>query len=126
MYYPTPFSRDNQSISATYINTTNSQADISSKSANYCQSHVSNNTGLLLLCEVELGRPMLELEIGRSDAAELAKQHGCIATWGKGATVPMGWKDAGCVNADLKGVIMVYFPFGHTAEKRTKSMLTGN
>lgn len=81
-------------------------ADISSKSANYCQSHASSNTGLLLLCEVELGKPMLELEIGRSDAAELAIQHGCIATWGKGATAPMGWKDAGCVNADLAGVTM--------------------
>ena len=83
------------------------KADISSKSANYCQSHASSNIGLLLLCEVELGKPMLELEIGRSDAAELAKQHGCIATWGKGGTAPMGWKDAGCVNADLKGVMMV-------------------
>ncbi|CAF9916233.1 MAG: hypothetical protein ALECFALPRED_010570 [Alectoria fallacina] len=81
-------------------------ADISSKSANYCQSHASSNTGLLLLCEVELGKPMFELETGRSDAAELAKQRGCIATWGKGATVPMGWKDAGCVNADLAGVMM--------------------
>ena len=50
---------------------------------------------------------MLELECGRSDAAELAKQHGCIATWGRGATTPMGWKDAGCVNVDLAGVMMV-------------------
>ena len=50
---------------------------------------------------------MLELEIGRQDAAELAKQHGRIATWGKGATVPRGWKDAGCVHPDLKGVMMV-------------------
>ena len=53
---------------------------------------------------------MLTLEVGRSDAAEMAKQHGCIATCGKGATVPMGWKDAGCVNADLAGVAMVLFP----------------
>lgn len=83
------------------------QADISSKSANYCQSQASSNTGLLLLCEAELGKPMLELEIGRADAAELAKQHGRIATWGKGATVPRGWKDAGCVHPDLKGVMMV-------------------
>ena len=92
-------------------------ADISSKSANYCQSHVSNNTGLLLLCEVELGKPMLELEIGRSDAAELAKQQGCIATWGRGATAPVGWKDAGCVNTDLKGVMMVCVHTSHIDEK---------
>ncbi|KAM0804195.1 putative poly-ribose polymerase [Usnea florida] len=81
-------------------------ADISSKSANYCQAHASSNTGLLLLCEAELGRPTLSLTVGRTDAAEMAKQHGCIATFGKGATVPMGWKDAGCVNADLAGVAM--------------------
>ena len=56
---------------------------------------------------------MLELEIGRSDAAELAKQHGCIATWGKGATAPVGWKDAACVNAALKGVMMVCVPSSH-------------
>ena len=54
---------------------------------------------------------MLALTVGRSDAAEMAQQHGCIATFGKGATVPMGWKDAGCVNANLAGVAMVWFPF---------------
>ena len=54
---------------------------------------------------------MLALTVGRSDAAEMAKQHGCIATCGKGATVPMGWKDAGCVNADLAGVAMVFSSF---------------
>ena len=53
---------------------------------------------------------MLALTVGRSDAAEMAKQHGCIATFGKGAIVPMGWKDAGCVNPDLAGVTMVCFP----------------
>ena len=59
---------------------------------------------------------MLELQVGRSDAAELAKQHGCIATWGKGATAPRGWKDASCVNADLKGVTMVCFCPDHSVE----------
>ena len=59
---------------------------------------------------------MLELQVGRSDAAELAKQHGCIATWGKGATAPRGWKDASCVNADLKGVTMVCFCSDHIVE----------
>lgn len=50
---------------------------------------------------------MLELEFGQSDAAEVAERHGCIATWGKGATVPSDWKDAGCVHPDLAGVMMV-------------------
>lgn len=61
---------------------------------------------------------MLELEIGRPDAAELAKQHGCIATWGKGATAPMGWKDAGSVNASLAGVMMVYICPGPVTKDR--------
>jgi poly [ADP-ribose] polymerase len=30
-------------------------ADMVTKSANYCHSHMSNNTGLLLICEVALG-----------------------------------------------------------------------
>ena len=61
---------------------------------------------------------MLELEIGRSDAAELAKQHGCIATWGRGGTAPVGWKDAGCVNTDLKGVTMVCVHSSHIDDER--------
>ena len=33
-------------------------ADVSSKSANYCNPGMSGNVGVLLLCEVELSRPM--------------------------------------------------------------------
>lgn len=36
-------------------------ADMSSKSANYCLSGMSGGTGLLLLCEAELGNPMYEV-----------------------------------------------------------------
>lgn len=36
-------------------------ADMSSKSANYCLSSMSGGTGLLLLCEAELGNPMYEV-----------------------------------------------------------------
>ena len=52
---------------------------------------------------------MLELDIGftNPDAATQAKQQGRIATWGKGATGPVGWKDASCVNKSLAGVMMV-------------------
>ncbi|MCJ1453687.1 hypothetical protein MMC28_004035 [Mycoblastus sanguinarius] len=81
-------------------------ADISSKSGNYCHPSTSGNTGLLLLCEAELGKPMLELENGNSNAAAMAKAQGSIATWGKGATGPVGWKDASCVNENLAGVMM--------------------
>lgn len=80
---------------------------MSSKSANYCVPYTSGNVGLLLLCEAELGDPMLELQDAASSAAELAKERGCIATWGQGLTAPRRWKDASCVNEDLKGAMMV-------------------
>ena len=81
-------------------------ADISSKSANYCCSSISNNTGLLLLCDVELGDPVLELINSNYNAGEDAKAAGHIATLGLGQTIPQEWKDASCVNPDLKGVLM--------------------
>ncbi len=82
-------------------------ADVSSKSANYCCAQSSGNVGLLLLCEVELGKPMLELTNAECGAGEEAKKKGLIATWGKGRIGPIGWTDASCVHPSLKGVWMV-------------------
>lgn len=82
-------------------------ADMSSKSANYCCSYLSNNTALLLLCEAELGDPMQTLTAAKYDAGDTAQANGQIATWGQGATGPLQWKDAECVHASLKGVKMV-------------------
>jgi poly [ADP-ribose] polymerase len=81
-------------------------ADMSSKSANYCYPYNSNNTGILLLCEVELGDPMLELQYSDYNAGDVAKSQGKLSTLGMGATAPQEWKDAGCVHPDLKGVKM--------------------
>ncbi|KAI9793662.1 MAG: hypothetical protein M1816_007557 [Peltula sp. TS41687] len=81
-------------------------ADMSSKSANYCCASASGNVGLLLLCEAELGKPMLELYQSNPRAATDASSQGMIATMGKGITVPKNWKDASCVHPDLKGVQM--------------------
>ncbi|MCJ1379278.1 hypothetical protein MMC17_002379 [Xylographa soralifera] len=81
-------------------------ADISSKSAGYCAYNNSGNTGLLLLCEAELGNPMLELIDADPYAPNVAKEMGCYATWGKGQTGPAGWKSAEFVHEDLKGVVM--------------------
>ncbi|ERF69192.1 hypothetical protein EPUS_01149 [Endocarpon pusillum Z07020] len=81
-------------------------ADISTKSANYCWASSSGGTGLLLLCEVELGAPPLRLKNADSNAGETAKKDGCISTLGVGGIAPKGWKDASCVHADLKGVKM--------------------
>jgi len=82
-------------------------ADISSKSANYCFPAQSGGTAILLLCEAELGKPMLELTDADYEAGERAKKQGCFSTWGKGLTAPAGWKDASCVHEGLSGVMMV-------------------
>ncbi|KAL8711667.1 MAG: hypothetical protein Q9225_007085 [Loekoesia sp. 1 TL-2023] len=81
-------------------------ADISSKSAQYCAPGMSGNTGLLLLIEAELGKPMYEIPTGDSMAEEQAKKHKCISTLGVGRTAPQGWMDAGIIHESLKGVTM--------------------
>jgi poly [ADP-ribose] polymerase len=58
-------------------------ADTSSKSAGYCCHYNSGGIGLLLLCDAELGAPMLELEHSNYNAGEDAIQAGKIATLGK-------------------------------------------
>ncbi|KAL4980733.1 poly polymerase catalytic domain-containing protein [Aspergillus desertorum] len=79
-------------------------ADMSSKSAGYCWSHNSDQKALLLLGDVELGDPIYELYESDHDAGENAKKEGKISTLGKGRTIPAGWKDAGCIHPDLKGI----------------------
>jgi poly [ADP-ribose] polymerase len=81
-------------------------ADMSSKSAGYCASYESNKTAILLLCEAELGKPPLKLTDSDYEAGENAKKQGAISTWGVGSTAPKAWKDASCVNENLKGVSM--------------------
>lgn len=81
-------------------------ADMSSKSANYCHSHISGGTALLLLCEAELGNPMRELTGFDGGAEQNAKAAGCWSTFGKGQTGPSQWKDADCIHHSLKGVRM--------------------
>jgi len=81
-------------------------ADIVSKSANYCCASASDNTGLLLLCEAQLGDPMYECQGADYRAATKCKQAGRLATKGLGLTVPLKWEDAGVVHEDLRGVQM--------------------
>ncbi|KIW27433.1 uncharacterized protein PV07_07170 [Cladophialophora immunda] len=94
-------------------------ADMSSKSANYCATYNSAGTGLLLLCEAELGKPSLKLTDADSNAGDRVQKRGCISTWGVGQTGPSVWKDASCVHPSLKGVKMpdvVNHPPGPTNE----------
>ncbi|RMZ90147.1 hypothetical protein DV736_g2617, partial [Chaetothyriales sp. CBS 134916] len=87
-------------------------ADCSSKSANYCRASMSGGTGLLLLCEAELARPMYEIPTGDPNAQAQAKKFNCFSTKGVGKTVPQKWKDAGCLRKDLRGVLMPDGPVG--------------
>lgn len=79
-------------------------ADVSSKSAQYCQPSMSGGTGLLLLIEAELGKPMYEIPTGNPNAQEEAKKHGAHSTLGVGRTAPQGWRDGEAIHEGLKGV----------------------
>ncbi|KAF5309111.1 hypothetical protein D9619_012829 [Psilocybe cf. subviscida] len=82
-------------------------ADMMSKSANYCYAHLSNNTGLLLLCEVA-AKPFYELKGSAYDADQQCKKAQKLATKGIGRTAPTEWKDAGRAlnNPELVGCDM--------------------
>ena len=80
---------------------------MSSKSANYCASHSSGGTALLLLCEAELGNPMHQLTDASYTAGEDALTKGMHSTFGMGHTGPRKWKDAGCMNPALAGCMIV-------------------
>lgn len=49
---------------------------------------------------------MLELTDADYDAGEKAKENGHYATWGKGFTAPLKWKDGAKIHKTLKGVKM--------------------
>ena len=68
---------------------------------------MSGGTGILLLVEAEMSRPMYELDTGDSNAQEAEKKHNCISTKGVGLEVPLQFKDASTIHDDLKGVLMV-------------------
>jgi poly [ADP-ribose] polymerase len=99
-------------------------ADMSSKSANYCCSYLSNNTALLLLCDAELGDPMQKLTSFRYNAASTAKAGGMASTWGQGGTGPTKWKDGECVHPSLKGVkIVSEHPFPPSPTQQSPPLL---
>ncbi|KAJ7293875.1 poly polymerase catalytic domain-containing protein [Mycena rebaudengoi] len=96
-------------------------ADMISKSAGYCYPHLSDNTGLLLLCEA-VAKPFYERTTAEYDADKGCKAEKKKATKGLGRTQPGKWKDAGLAlkNDDLIGVHMpdgpskdINIPGGH-------------
>lgn len=85
-------------------------ADVSSKSAQYCSPGMSGGTGILLLCEAELGNPKYEIPTGDSQAKEEAMKRKCVSTLGVGRSAPQGWVDGEFVHDSLKGVSLVSIP----------------
>ncbi|KAM3438624.1 hypothetical protein MY4824_003163 [Beauveria thailandica] len=81
-------------------------ADMSSKSAGYCAPDLSRGEGLLLLCEAELGSPMLELVRSSYTADDEARSAGKWSTKGQGTFAPPKWMDAAAVHKSLKGTTM--------------------
>lgn len=84
-------------------------ADCTTKSLNYCYSELSNDEGLLLLCEAQIGDPLLLFDSDEG-AADLVKKKGKHSTFGKGLTrfKDSAWVDAGerLQREELKGVRM--------------------
>mmetsp|Transcript_4651 Transcript_4651/g.14031 ORF Transcript_4651/g.14031 Transcript_4651/m.14031 type:complete len:538 (+) Transcript_4651:28-1641(+) len=62
-------------------------ADMVSKSANYCFTSRSSPTGVLMLCDVALGK-QFELLQAEYRAASAAAKKGQDSVWGRGATGP--------------------------------------
>jgi len=62
-------------------------ANMSSKSGNYCFANNSSPTGVLMLCDVALGKQYERLT-SEYEADKSCKKKGCTSTWGKGRTAP--------------------------------------
>ncbi|KAJ8495174.1 hypothetical protein ONZ51_g1850 [Trametes cubensis] len=82
-------------------------ADVMSKSANYCHACLSDNTGLLLLCEVA-AKPFFEQYEENCNAGQDCKKAGARSTKGLGRAQPSEWQDAGAAlnNPELRGCFM--------------------
>ncbi|PWN43612.1 PARP-domain-containing protein [Ceraceosorus guamensis] len=82
-------------------------ADSMSKSAGYTYPHLSEDTGLLVLCEAELGK-LLMLRHADYNADEKVKEAKAHSTLGMGQHIPASWKDCAKLGLtkDLKGVLM--------------------
>ena len=80
-------------------------ADASSKSAVYCHAYQTDDIGLLLLCEAELGN--MNKLYKRDNSAATAIKNGYDSVWGHGKIGPVDWIDAGLIHDGLNGVKMV-------------------
>ena len=83
-------------------------ADRASKSAAYCDPWTSGRTGLLLLCETQLGDPAYVRRDHEYNAADSMKKKGLISTKmaENPANEPLKWMDASVVNLELRGTLL--------------------
>ena len=78
------------------------------KSAAYCDPWTSAQTGLLLLCETQLGEPAYVRSDHEYNAADSMRKKGLISAKmaGNPANEPVEWMDAGVANRELGGTLM--------------------
>lgn len=83
-------------------------ADRACKSAAYCDPWTSGQTGLLLLCETQLGDPAYVRRGHEYNAADSMRKKGLISTKmvENHANEPSKWMDAGVANSELDGTLM--------------------
>ena len=83
-------------------------ADRACKSAAYCDPWTSRQTGLLLLCETQLGDPAYVRRDHEYNAADSMRKKGLISTKmaENPANEPLKWMDAGVANPELNGAFM--------------------
>ena len=83
-------------------------ADRSSKSAAYCDPWTSGQTGLLLLCEAQLGDPSYTRSDHEYTAVNTMRKKECISVkmHTHSSNDPAEWLDAGVINDDLEGALM--------------------
>ncbi|KAI0668738.1 poly polymerase catalytic domain-containing protein [Trametes maxima] len=88
-------------------------------SANYCHAYLSDNTGLLLLCEVA-ARPFYEQHQANYNADEDCKKAGAKATKGLGRSQPAQWQDAGDAlnHPELRGCHMPKGPAADVSDAK--------
>lgn len=82
-------------------------ADMAGKSISFCTG-LHGGMGLLLLCEVEVGRRMLNMAGANRNAGSLVRAEGSrsCAVFAQGQTSHKEWCDASLVNPELRGVLM--------------------
>ena len=82
-------------------------ADASEKATQRCFQEVTDKTLVIMMCEVELGTPMYQLNIEDYSAEARAKELGCYSTYATGCIAPERWNLATNIREELSAVTIV-------------------